>query len=353
MATAAGDRATRRRGGRRQRSEPTPTDVGGDLKAARDALGITLEEVHDRTGVSRPQLEALEVGELTRFPDRRSLVVAVRRYADLVQLPAEALAAVAERRWAAEVALSASSGATSALSPGGPGYGGSPTGHLSRYPGDGAHLRAFTQTAEVPQVGGWSGHATNGHTSYVGTGGLPAITRPVVVRPAPYALRMLVWVTAGLLAVGLAGVAVHHWRPKWLAEADLVHHVRVPKPGTPFTLPPPHVQTITQTSSGPGSAAITVRASQYAVVVAAWQPCWVQAETPLSFTPSFNQTLATGQSHTFDSGDGQLTLHLGASFVTIEVEVGNKVVPGWVFKPSSAPFVINFTSTTPAGSAAS
>ena len=25
-------------------------------------------------------------------------------------------------------------------------------GHLSRYPGDTAHLRAFTQTAQVPQV---------------------------------------------------------------------------------------------------------------------------------------------------------------------------------------------------------
>jgi len=348
VATAAGDRATRRRGGRRQQPEPTPTDVGGELKAARDARGITLEEVHDRTGVSRPQLEALEVGDLVRFPDRRSLVIAVRRYADLVELPADALGAEAERRWAAEVLPSATSGVTSALSPGGPGYGGTPTGHLSRYPGDGAHLRAFTQTAEVPQVGGWSGYATAGHMSFTGTGSLPAIARPVVVRPAPYALRVLVWVTAGLLALGLVGVAVHHWRPKWLAEADLVHHVRVPRPGTPFTLPPPHLQTITQTSSGPGSAAITVRAAQYAVVVGAWQPCWVQAESPQSFTPLFNQTLATGQSHTFDSADGQLTLHLGASFVTIEVEIANKVVPGWTFRPSSAPFVINFTSALPA-----
>ena len=60
----------------------------------------------------------------------------------------------------------------------------------------------------------------------------------------------------------------------------------------------------------------------------------------------FNQVLNAGQVQTFPSSDGQLTLSLGASLVTVQVRVGGRAVPGWVFKPDTAPYVLNFASTS-------
>lgn len=149
----------RRRGRRRQPQGSTPVDVGTALRQAREEAAIGLAELQDRIGVPEPQLEALESGNLSRFPDLRSAEVAVKRYSDLVQLDPEPFVAVLETHWGTSLAgfpddhrpaVSAGNGATATG-----GYltiGPASTGHLSRYPGDGTHLRAFTQTDEVPGV---------------------------------------------------------------------------------------------------------------------------------------------------------------------------------------------------------
>lgn len=359
MVTAASDKRMRRRGGRRRQSGATPDTVGTALREAREEMAVTLAEVHDRTGVPPQQLEALEAGDLSRFPDLRSALTAVRRCSDLMQLDSEGFARVVEDHWSSSLGGSATVGARGGEANGGRPDGAYiteavPTGHLSRYPGDGTHLRAFTQTAEVPGVRRTGVSAGNGHShvQFNDTGSFPATpARLAFVRPAHVILRGAVWITATLLVVALVGLAVAHWEPQLLKDIHLVRTTNTTilpaAPGTP-SRPGAHTHTavVTQTGSGTGSATISVRASNYSVVVAAWARCWTVVNSPQSFSPVFQGILQGGEVKVFNSSNGQLTVNLGASLVTMEVRINGKTVPGWVFKPNSAPFVLNFTSNT-------
>ncbi len=97
MVIAGSDRTTRRRGVRRNR-DPS-SRFGADLHRVRETAGLTLETVQDRTGVRRSHLEALEDGDLSRFPDERTAVVAVRRYAEVLGLDAAAMAQTVGDQW--------------------------------------------------------------------------------------------------------------------------------------------------------------------------------------------------------------------------------------------------------------
>jgi Helix-turn-helix domain len=363
LVTAAGDRGTRRLGRRHQEPETTPqepettpAEAGATLRAARERMGVTLAEVQDRTGVPWPQLEALEAGDLSRFPDRRSVLVALHRCADLLQLDAGELARTVEAHWSPLVGAMASvSSATGVVPRAGSGPTRS-TGHLSRYPGDASHLRAFTQTAQVPNVGGSGGARPNGHggAAFAHTGVFGSVPRRRgYVRPAPLALRVAVWATAALVAVGLAGLAVNHWHRQWLAD---IHVIRTTTHGSGSggaqfgSLPsvpsssPTGPATVSQADTGPVSSTVTVRASNFRVVVAALQRCWVYVITPQAATPIYQGVLQGGQVQTFDSANGQLSIQLGASQVALAVKVHDKLVPGWLFKPQSAPYTLNFAS---------
>src|ERR1700686_4829028 len=151
VVTAAGDRRMRRRARKRPEAGPTPDVVGTALREAREASAVSLTEVHDRTGTPWQQLEALEAGDLSRFPDLRSARTAVRRYADLMELDVEQFTQVIEEHWGGAGGASAGVGGADAGRANGGGANKYATdsmsvGHLSRYPGDGTHLRAFTQT---------------------------------------------------------------------------------------------------------------------------------------------------------------------------------------------------------------
>jgi Helix-turn-helix domain len=350
----------RRRGGRRQQPGSTPADVGSALREAREAAGIGLTELQDRTGVPLPQLEALEAGDISRFPDLRSALTAVRRYGDLVELDIERFAGVVETHWGAPPA-----GVPGPLTGGVGTANGVPTqsvyvtgsvsaGHLSRYPGDGTHLRAFTQTDEVPGVRRGAPPAVNGNGgSLTVTGSFPAVPRTFApARTVPLLLRGAIWVTAMLLVVALAGLAVQHYEPQLLADIHLVHHAHPATPATPggatrSSTPArsAHSSVVSLTNTGVGSATVAVRASNYTVVVAAWAPCWTVVHSPQSFSPVFAGTLQTGQVKDFNSSNGQLTVSMSASIVTVQVKIGGKTVPKWLFKPTTVPFTLNFNST--------
>ena len=235
-----------------------------------------------------------------------------------------------------------------------------PTGHLSRYPGDGTHLRAFTQTDEVPGVRrapkppGGGPHVDR---EFSDTGSFPAT--PAIysgVRPAPVLLRAATWLTAALLVVAIGGLAVQHYQPQWLADIHLVRHGHTvtastagatTSPGAPaHSKGPTHPEPVTLTDTSTGSATVSVLASNYSVVVAAWAPCWTVVHSPQSFSPVFAATLQGGQVKEFDPADGQLTVSMSASLVTVQVKINGKAVPGWLFKPTSVPFTLNFDSTT-------
>ena len=371
MVTATGDRGILRRVRRRaRRDDPTPASIGAVLREARVGAELSVETVADRTGVPRTQLEALEDGDLSRFPDRRAAVTAVRRYCDLVGLDADGPSKVVDDH----VALAAAGiGAGTPGAPGVPANGGrgpgeaGGTGHLARPLGDAAHLRAFTQTAEVPGIRRSEAPVRNGddHTGRFDiTGSFPVVDDWIKPeRSAPLVLRATVWLVALLLVVAGAGLAVHHYQPQWLRDIHLQRAAPLTVPGssgaapgpsggvtTPTLAPGPGKHTpkgpVTETLTTTGSATVTVQAASYSVVVSASAPCWTVVNTPQSFKPVFNAELGAGQVDTFDSADGQLTVTVDASGVTLQVRIAGRVVPTWVFRPPSAPFVLNFNTSS-------
>jgi hypothetical protein len=213
--------------------------------------------------------------------------------------------------------------------------------------GSGASLRAFTSTAQVPSLA--SLH--EGLDPFAPTGMVPAL--PAGWAPAPFGLRLAVWVTALLVVAGLALLGIHRVRPTWLrgievgasfgtpvaqaAPAPRQHTTKAPRPSGPVQL----------SQSGSSSATVTVSSAQYTVLVSvAGQRCWVQATTPDSSTPVFSSVLSAGAQQTFSPGRGQLTLDLGASGVTVSVTLPGKHTASWQYTPQGAPFTLNFTSAS-------
>ncbi len=174
-------------------------------------------------------------------------------------------------------------------------------------------------------------------------------------RAVPVILRGAIWVTVTVLAVALGALALQHYDPQLLADIHVVHHVGTTIPTVPGGNPAPaggapshpaHQSLVSMKDTGAGSASVTVRASSYTVVVAAWARCWTEVHTPQSFSPVFAAILQGGQVKEFKPANGQLTLSVGASPVTVQVRVNGKTVPKWLFKPSSVPYTLNFNSTT-------
>ena len=224
---ANGDRATSRRSKRRADKLLTPAEAGEMLRNARAQLGIELLEVHDRTGISWRNLEALETGEVQRFSDPAAAAVAMRRYAELVSLEPEPLvksvtSPVLALAGAPSGGANAGSWAPGPTTP-------DASGHLRRYYGDQSHLGSFTQTAQVPAVGGWTSGQANGAAQ---PGGPPNGHRAPRRRPkAPWALRFMMWFVLFLLLVGVAGISINHYKPQWLRDIHVL--ASSPKPTVP------------------------------------------------------------------------------------------------------------------------
>ncbi len=366
MVIAGSDKATRRRSVRRQRG-PSSSRVGADLRRAREKAGLSLDAVQDRTGIRRFDIEALEEGDLSRFADEKAVLIAVRRCAETLGLDAVAMTQSVGEQWraAAEsspsartlvgattgpVAPTRTTGTTPAVvRPSAPAS--TVVGHLSRYPGDTTHLRAFTQTAAVPQVGRRRvAPALPPGLRFDTTDAVPVTWRgPYQPEPAPLALRVAVWTTVVLLTLGVAGMAVHHWRPAWLVTIHLVSPAssasRTPTSAGGAHAPAP-ASFVVETPTGPTSATMTVRSPAFAVVVTTQAPCWINVTSPTSLAPVFSATVPAGTTKSFTSSNGQLTVELGASHVVVTAQVLGRTLPNWSLTPNAAPFIMTFHSAT-------
>ncbi len=262
---ANGDRSTSRRSKRRGDKLLTPPEAGEMLRSARASLGIELPEVHDRTGISWRNLEALEAGDVQRFSDPAAAAVAMRRYAELVSLDPEPLV----RSVTSPVLALAGAPAPGVNASWAPGPAETEaSGHLRRYYGDHSHLRSFTQTAQVPSVGGWpSGQVTGTVPPSGPAGGYQAPSRR---RKAPWPLRFMIWFVLFLVLVGVAGISINHYKPQWLRDIHVLRNTpkkaaapssnsqsQTPPTSHPRpTTPPPAL--VTTTRSGIGTASVKV-----------------------------------------------------------------------------------------------
>ncbi|HTT86320.1 MAG TPA: RodZ domain-containing protein [Acidimicrobiales bacterium] len=348
MVIAGTDRATRRRAGRRLR-DPAFFPFGAKLRRAREDRRLSLDDIGDRTGILPALLERLEDGDLSRFPDERSAVVAVRRYAETLGLDSAFMTQQVDRQWrhvAAGSGVDLAGLVSAARPPAAPEVSALVgAGHTSRYPGDTSHLQAFTQTAQVPRVGTRS--VGNPAPRFDTTDAVPVTWRgPHEPPAAPLVLRVAVWATVVLLVLAGAGLSVDHWRPAWLAKINLASKPAGAPARTSHTTTPARGAAVATGLMAPGRATVSVHATAFTVVVATQAPCWIQVTTTPGAVPLFSATVPAGTTKTFASADGQLTVELGASHVLLSARVGGRSVKGWYFGPPSAPYTVNFRSAT-------
>jgi hypothetical protein len=347
----------RQRGGTtRRRDQDAATssakEIGRQLRDAREERGLDLLAVHDR--LSRPitQLESLERGDLASLPDQALALSTLRRYAAFLGLDGDALALQMIDAW-------------SAL----------PTPDQVAGRGDGAaavtsvvaavttgpdHLRAFTQTGQVPKVGGGSTAAAGGYGFGVATGP-PTGTFPVVPRQdikdskravaqarrrlrAPTWLKTVTWLTALLLTAVVVGFGIYQWRPQWLVSA---HILRVVEPAgsqaTPSGGGAGHTSTpgpVVQTAFTGQSSSYTVDTKDFTVVVATSGQCWVQVTSSASPTPLVVGVQPAGKTLSLPA-KGTMTVQVGSSAVVVGITIKGKNV--FFNAPHTTPYTYTFT----------
>ena len=183
---------------------------------------------------------------------------------------------------------------------------------------------------------------------------------------------MVVSLFALLLVVGLAGVAVQHYRPQWLADLHLTHHspstagaraaTQTPARGSAATNSTNssgshHSSSsnsqvasnasngmVTTAQSGSSSSTVEVHASSYTVLIAAQKPCWIDATSPATSSPLFVGVLAAGQSKSLVPVGGRMSVQFGASYVTVQIQVSGRTVTGWSFTPHLVPYTLNLAT---------
>jgi len=352
--------ATRRREDQEQ-SGPSAQEIGQLLRNARLERGLDLLAVHDR--LSRPitHIEALENGDLERLPDREAAVSTIRRYATFLGLDGGALAGELADAWSA--ARKDGAGPTedkTGMMPASPSPGAKPSGSATTrvVPVDAApdHLRAFTQTGEVPRFG-VAPRPADGNGAGPPTGTFPVLPRQdlrqgrrALARArrrlrAPTWLKALTWLAAFCVLVVTGGWAVRTWSPDWLIQA---HILRTTQPGavakstTPTSTPSPtshQKSAVEPVAAGAASAAFLVRTANFTVTVATTGRCWVEITSSGSSVPLLEGVQGANQVFRYKA-TGTMTVLVGASAVLVGVNVDGKTA--YLNKPSVTPFTYTF-----------
>jgi cytoskeletal protein RodZ len=360
---------TRRRDDQQEQAVATIVEIGKRLQGAREERGLSLLAVHDRLNRPITQLEALENGDLASLPDQALAISTLRRYATFLGLDGDALALKMIDAWSASPYGSRPTGAAVA----------SVVAAVSAGPD---HLRAFTQTGEVPKVGGRAtsptGSGANGHEVTTGppTGTFPVVPRSELRRSrravararrqlrAPRSLKIVTWVACLLVLAAVVGLGIRQWHPQWLASS---HILRVVQPGsatahpvaaasvpltqptsnqTPRTTAPPahrhQTKAVEAGLAGPSAEAYTVNTSHFTVNVATSGPCWVQVTSSQSSLPLVSGVQPGGKLVS-EPAKGTMTVELGSSTVLVGIAIKGKTV--FLAAPHSVPFTYTFVPT--------
>ena len=348
---------TTRRGGdgQDQRLDDSAGSVGARLRQAREERGLDLLTVHDRLARPITQIEALEHDDHGALPDESLAVSTLRRYATLLGLDGDALHAQwSAERGSAEVGLSATRGIPAV------------TSVVAAVTTGPDHLKAFTETGEVPQVGGrvTSASGASGNYDYKVDTGPPTGTFPVVPRAdlrksrrsvakarrrmkAPAWLKVLTWVAAVLVLAVAAGWVLLSAKPTVLANA---HILRVVPPGSTSgapggstsgsTTPPGHQAfPVVPAGTSPSGASYTVATSKFDVVVATSGRCWVQVTSSSSPVPLVSGVQDGGKVLTFPA-KGTMTVEVGSSAVIVGITIKGK--SAFTDIPQVIPFTYTF-----------
>ena len=349
---------TTRRGddGQGGASAPPAQSVGTQLQQARTERGLDLLEVHDRLGRPITQIEALEHDDMEALPDLALAVSTLRRYAVLLGLDEDDLTTRFRAQRAVHDDLS-STRATPAV-----------TNVVAAVTAGPDHLRAFTETGEVPQVGGRRTSASGTSGNYGYQVGPPTGTFPVVPRgelrkgrrqvararrrmQAPTWLKVLTWIVGVLVLVVAAGWVLLAAHPETLARARILRVVPAGSAAadgggggsstTPTTAPTRQTFPVQPSGTSPSGASYTVATPHYDVVVATSGPCWVQVTSSSSAVPLLSGVQQAGKVVSFPA-DGTMTVEVGSSAVVVGVTIKGK--SAFTGVPTTVPFTYTFTA---------
>lgn len=342
---------TRRRDDQEEQARASVEEIGRRLRSTREERGLDLLAVHDR--LSRPitMIEALESGNLAALPDQAQALSTLRRYAAFLGLDGDALALQMLDAWSVVLSTNGSGHNPDTAA----------TNVVTAVTSGPDHLKAFTQTGEVPRVGA----SATGKNGAVGMApGPPTGTFPVVPRQdirrskkavararrrlrAPTSLKIVTWVAGALLLCVVAGFAIYQWSPQWLASAHILR-MGPPHPSPSTSSPPPptapvRASPVTVTSLGADSATYTVAAAHYTVTVGTSGPCWVKVTSSNSPIPLAAAVEPPGKVLTFPN-NGTISVQIGSSAVLVGVTIHGKAA--FLNAPKVAPFTYTFVPAT-------
>jgi hypothetical protein len=329
------------------------------LRETREQRGLDLVTVHDRLGRPITQLEGLESGDLRSMPDQAMALSTLRRYAAFLTLDGDALALQLMEAWST---APTSNGRRRLRDAGGL------TGVVAAVTSGPEHLRAFTQTGQVPRVAGFATSAAGGSGAYgygvaVGppTGMIPAIPAGEIKdakraagrarrrRRAATPLKAVTWVVAILVLAAVAGTVIQIQKPQWFVES---HILRVTAPGgaplpaapaKPVVAAPVHhaVDPVTLTTTdGSTFGQYTVNNQHFTLKVAATDQCWVQVIGPASINPLLQGVMQGGDEQSFNA-DQTITIDVGSKAVVVGIYINNKAV--FLNTPDNTPYTYTFT----------
>ncbi|HWD52772.1 MAG TPA: helix-turn-helix domain-containing protein [Acidimicrobiales bacterium] len=332
------------------------------LRETREQRGLDLVTVHDRLGRPITQLEGLESGDLRSMPDQAMALSTLRRYAAFLTLDGDALALQLMEAWSS---APAANGRRRLRDNGGL------TGVVAAVTSGPEHLRAFTQTGQVPRVAGFAtstagaGSGAYGYGVAVGppTGMIPAIAasefkeakramaRARRRRRAATPLKVTTWVAAVLVLAVIAGTVIQSAQPTWFVES---HILRITAPGggpvppapRPAPAAPAHAQAdpvVETTTDGSTFGQYTVASQHFTLKLAASDICWVQVIDSSSTTPVLQGDLQGGQDQAFPA-DKSISVQVGSAAVVVGIFINGKAV--YLNTPANTPYTYTFTSTT-------
>lgn len=166
-----------------------------------------------------------------------------------------------------------------------------------------------------------------------GTLWYPGVSRRL---PAPFSLRLVVWLLFFFLLVGLAGLVVQHYHPSWLsflrraAPSSTTSAAAGTKTGAGSSSSTGgSVATGGSTGAATGfhrsganakSTTYAVPASSYSIVLRFTHPVWVEITSPIgSSNHVVEQVLATSDSPKVVRVHGSATVYLGASTTSLSI----------------------------------
>lgn len=366
----------------------TVADVARALRRARTAQGLRVDEVGQAAGVAARDLQALESGDLDRFPDSLSALRAARRSADYLGLPGDQLALVLMERWPLRARGPAAPDEPTSVVPAVAGEptittttveaaapeSGPPTAVVDggrrkaarRGERRGVAAGSAPETSEVliddvrrhgervdgdghlgsePDDDGVDGDVSWDETDAVLVGaGAGSRRRPAVAGEPdgtpPVWLRAVVVAVVVAVLAGVAGILVHNHvgthSPNTAVSTSTTHSST--KKSTPTTA---KVDFTTHQTS-PTTADLVVRAASFTVTISAVKgPAWIQVTAPTKSAPIYSGMLYAGQNHSFPV-QTSITVETGSVAGHAAVTVGTKQVG--TYTPPAAPFYMTFKS---------